>query len=266
MNLKNKKLYVLFIFLAVTLCLFMFTGCKLNNPFLDTDLKDPSVPAPGPGAIAVTGVELDESSVSVAVNDSLQLAAAVLTADASNNNVTWSSSDDAIASVDQSGNVTGEAEGTATVTVTTEDGGFSDSCLVVVEDLTSFISVWDMSLTATNTLEFPLDGSGTYSFDIDWGDGNVEVYNSASVSHDYQADGIYVVTISGTCDGFGFTGAAHANKANLVDISQWGNVSFHMNSGIFQGCVNLSGFSALDTPDLSENSSFYNMLRVPQRL
>ncbi len=52
--------------------------------------------------------------------------------DASIKSVIWSSSDDRIVSVDQSGNLTYNSEGTATITVMTIDGGFTASCEVTV--------------------------------------------------------------------------------------------------------------------------------------
>ena len=53
-------------------------------------------------------------------------------ADATNKNVTWSSDNEAAATVSSTGLVTAVAAGSATITVTTEDGGFTDTCAVTV--------------------------------------------------------------------------------------------------------------------------------------
>lgn len=84
------------------------------------------------GAIAVTGVIAAPTSLALNVGDEQTVTATVMPSSATNKNVTWSSSDDMIASVDQTGKVTAVATGTATITVTTQDGGFSAICDVTV--------------------------------------------------------------------------------------------------------------------------------------
>lgn len=75
-----------------------------------------------PTTVAVTGVSLDKTTASVAVGDTVQLTATIAPADATNANKSFKSSDETIATVDETGLVTGVAKGTAKITVTTEDG------------------------------------------------------------------------------------------------------------------------------------------------
>ena len=81
---------------------------------------------------AVTGVTIEPSEAELTVGSSTKLTATVLPENASNKNVVYSVDDESILSVDQDGNVTGLSAGTATVTVTTEDGGFSASAEITV--------------------------------------------------------------------------------------------------------------------------------------
>ena len=81
---------------------------------------------------AVTGVTIEPSEAELTVGSSTKLTATVLPENASNKNVVYSVEDESILSVDQDGNVTGLSLGTATVTVTTEDGGFSASAEITV--------------------------------------------------------------------------------------------------------------------------------------
>ena len=81
--------------------------------------------------VAVTGVELDKTEAEVAEKGTVQLTATVLPANATNKNVTWTSSDETVATV-KNGVVTGVKAGTATITVTTVDGGFTATCKVTV--------------------------------------------------------------------------------------------------------------------------------------
>ncbi|MCR5475357.1 MAG: Ig-like domain-containing protein [Lachnospiraceae bacterium] len=87
---------------------------------------------PGPEEVSVTGVTLDPKFAEVAVNNTIKLKASVKPDNATNKKVTWSSSDNSIATVDQEGNVTGKKKGFTTITVTTEDGGKKADCIVTV--------------------------------------------------------------------------------------------------------------------------------------
>ena len=72
------------------------------------------------------------ASCTVQVGDSKQLTATVMPENASEKTVVWSSSDSKIATVDANGTVKGIKNGTATITATAVDGGFSDTCTVTV--------------------------------------------------------------------------------------------------------------------------------------
>ena len=81
----------------------------------------------------VTDITLSSSTLGLSVDDTHRLTATVLPSDADNPNLTWTSSDETIATVDQTGLVTGIAEGTCTITVSATDGSdVSATCLVNV--------------------------------------------------------------------------------------------------------------------------------------
>ena len=82
-------------------------------------------------AVAVTGVALDTAAVTIIVEDTYTLTATVNPAEATDNFVTWKSSDEAVATV-ADGVITAVSVGTATITVTTVDGGFTATCEVTV--------------------------------------------------------------------------------------------------------------------------------------
>lgn len=83
-------------------------------------------------AIAVTGVTLNKATASIKVGATETLIATVAPNNATNKDVTWSSDKTGIATVNANGVVTGVAEGTAKITVTTKDGGKTASCDVTV--------------------------------------------------------------------------------------------------------------------------------------
>ncbi|HHW01154.1 MAG TPA: hypothetical protein GXX36_16590 [Clostridiaceae bacterium] len=80
----------------------------------------------------VTGVTLDKSILRLSVGESVQLTATVTPSDAINKDVIWDSSNPYIAVVDDTGKVKGVSEGTAIITVTTEDGNYTAECEVIV--------------------------------------------------------------------------------------------------------------------------------------
>ena len=85
--------------------------------------------------VSVTGVTLSQTQAHLYYNgtpNTLALTATVAPANATNKNVTWTSDNSSVATVDSSGNVTAVAPGTATITVTTVDGSKTATCLVTV--------------------------------------------------------------------------------------------------------------------------------------
>ena len=83
------------------------------------------------GATPVTGVQLDPSELALRPGEQGTLHAAVVPGNAANLNVTWATSNDQVAAVDN-GKVTAVGAGEATITVTTADGGFKATCTVTV--------------------------------------------------------------------------------------------------------------------------------------
>ena len=84
----------------------------------------------------VTGVTLNKSSLNLGVGGSEVLSATVLPADATNKQVTWLSSTPSVATVSQSGVVTGVKEGTTQISVITADGSKTAICSVIVSGQT----------------------------------------------------------------------------------------------------------------------------------
>ena len=84
--------------------------------------------------VKVTGVSLDKTSAELKINESLGLKASISPADATNKDVTWATSDEKIAKVDENGKVTAVGAGKVTITVTTKDGGFKATCEVTVRN------------------------------------------------------------------------------------------------------------------------------------
>lgn len=80
----------------------------------------------------VTSISIT-SSISLEALETRQISCTVRPNNANNKGVTWTSSDETVATVDENGVVTGLKKGTATITATAQDGsGISDTCTVTV--------------------------------------------------------------------------------------------------------------------------------------
>jgi len=96
----------------------------------------------------VTGVTLDQAQLELARNATATLKATIAPARAVNQNITWSTSDENVASVTSDGVVLAKDLGTANITVTTEDGGKTAVCaLTVVEQTATDVTVNNSTLT-----------------------------------------------------------------------------------------------------------------------
>lgn len=82
--------------------------------------------------INVTGVALSETDETLVAGETLQLEAIVQPSTATDKSVSWSSTDNKIASVDGNGIVTAISEGKTTIKATTNDGDKTASCKITV--------------------------------------------------------------------------------------------------------------------------------------
>lgn len=108
---KSFKLSLVLSFVAMT----VLSSCKPNQPT----------------NVAVTGVTVDTQEKTISVGESFTIVATVAPDNATNKELSWSSSDTAVVVVNN-GTVTGVAKGKAMVTVTTVDGNMTDTCNITV--------------------------------------------------------------------------------------------------------------------------------------
>ena len=131
---------------------------------------------------------------------------------------------------------------------------------------TNFNSTWDTSKTSTGSsnttqIKLPLESSGTYNFNVDWGDGNsdlITTYNQAEVTHNYASAGVYNVSINGTIIGFRFNNGG--DRLKISDISNWGDLNLGNSNGYFYGAGNLD-VTATDQLNLTGTTDMSNMFR-----
>jgi len=178
-------------FLYMAAAAFLMVACN-KEPLLE----DP------PEEVPVTGVTLNLPDALLKVGGTLTLEATIEPGDAANKTVTWSSDDDRVATVNSSGEVTAVAPGTAMITATTEDGGFTAYCTVTVEEPPEKPVADIITMTAEVFFQAFYIEVDTGIIVIDWGDGErIEMNNTSSgelgFGHRYSHKSEYNITITG---------------------------------------------------------------------
>ena len=123
----------------------------------------------------VTGIRLNKSSLTMDALSTFQMTASVYPDSANDKRITWSSSDPAIASVDENGLVTALKKGTATITAAAMDGsGVKSTCKVTVSN-TAYVCTDPAQLesphnydnSCTDIWSYRLDGASSLNVTFD---------------------------------------------------------------------------------------------------
>ena len=156
-----------------------------------------------PAPVAANGVTLTPDKTTLNVGEKQTLTATVLPADATNKNVTWVSSDTSVATV-ENGVVTAVGKGTATITVTTADGGYTATCEVTVKLPVSAVTLNETStaLVVGNTKQLTATVAPANADDstVTWKSGNTNVA-TVDQTGKVTAVGVGTTTITATAGG-----------------------------------------------------------------
>jgi uncharacterized protein YjdB len=120
--------------------------------------------------IPVTGVSLDQHTLDLENGQLATLIASVFPPDANDPLVNWWSDDDAVATVDENGEVTANSVDSTYIHVSTNDGGFRDSCLLIVTPGTGVLTFQanNISIYPNPTREFlNIQIGSTKAFQVD---------------------------------------------------------------------------------------------------
>ncbi len=195
------------------------------------------------GGIPVTGVTLDKTTLHFdEIGQSATLTARVEPGNAQNRNVTWSSSNTAVATVDN-GVVTAVGEGTAVITVTTEDGGKTATCTVTV-DIDTSVPVEGVSLDITSLymtkagqsakLTATVEPANAQNKNVTWSSSNTAVATVDNGVVTAVGNGTAVITVTtedgsktATCTVTVLIGDLNGN--NEIDIGDLSMAAYYFN-------------------------------------
>jgi len=207
--------------------------------------------ATGAAPVAVTGVTLNKTTLSLAAGDHETLQETVAPANATNKAVTWSTSNASVTTVNN-GTVTAVSVGTATITVTTVDGSKTASCTVTVTaaHVHAYVGWTVISVT------YPAQSTGT----CDCGETSTR---DTQIGDTGPASGIiFYVSASGfTVTGAGsfsahYLEAAPANQASSIKWSNTGvDVTGATGEAIGTGKANTAAIIAAHSGDTAANNA-----------
>ncbi len=219
--------------------------------------------------VAVTGVTLNKSELTLTEGGSEKLTATVTPADATDKTVTWESDKTSVATVGKDGTVTAVAAGTATITATA--GGKSATCEVTVnakevaatgvtinkDTLTLTEGGASDTLTATVT---PANSTDTVAWSVTEGKEYIEITpNGNTVTVKPVAAG--TATITATAGDFSDTCTVTVNAAEapkqLVRYSVQDNAFTDGTNTVSGGTIENGGFKANSVNTLYAQNPYY---------
>ena len=178
----------------------------------------------------VTAIRFDDSSVSLPVKTDYQLSWTVEPADASIQDVTFSSNNKNVATVDAFGNVTGVSKGTAVITVKATDGSNRQGQIKVqvtqpVEGISIQYAVYHIQKGGSLNIKALIQPSNANNIAVDW---TIEDESIATVTGNRKNVGTVrgrksgTTTITGVTQDGGYTASAEIrvgdfNRAVVVD-------------------------------------------------
>ena len=124
MTINTSKGIQCYLFMILSILCFSCTPCEVEH-------------------IEIASIILNIEKIELTEGDTAVLTATVNPSNATNKNVLWSSTNQDVATVDNSGMVSALKAGTTTITITTEDGGKTASCNVTVRKPSHGVDIGD---------------------------------------------------------------------------------------------------------------------------
>lgn len=225
----------------------------IRNNLLVVYLNEPEEPIE---TIPVTGVELDNSTLQLNIGDTFTLVATVTPSDATNQNITWLSSNSDIVTVDN-GAITSIAEGSATIVVTTEDGGFTATCEVTVSEIEQIVSVESITLSES-TIDLVVGDESVQLIatvipenatdkSVSWGTSNEQIATVVDGLVTPVSEGTAVISAI-TNDG-GFIATCNVNVSTVIPVVEVESVTLNeSNINIVLGTTDFPNLVATVNP------------------
>lgn len=186
-----------------------------DNVFFDISNANFSITTGGSGDVKVTGVSLDKTDLELDLGQSYDLSETVSPSNATNKTVTWSSQNPNIATVNNNGVISTVAAGTTTITVTTDDGGFTASCNLSVKQGQDDGGKLVAGVAADGHLD-QTDGSDMWYIDVPANTKSMRVVLECGNS-DYDTYGKFNAEPGTTSDSYDWRGYTNGGEDNTIN-------------------------------------------------
>ncbi len=167
----------------------------------------------------VTGVELSDDVLEIAVGEEYEMDYEVLPKTATNKNVKWKSSNKSVFTVDEEGELQGVAGGVAVLTCTTEEGGYMDFCVVtVIEEVTTVKldkNFYKLGLNATYQFTVTVSGETASNKDLIWSSSDPDI---VSVDDKGRMKGLQLGYATITCEAADGSGASDICEVRVCKL------------------------------------------------
>ena len=200
--------------IAIICILLAFTGCDING---------------GSNNIPVTSVGFQQSGVSMLAGETFQMEAIIEPQDATNKSISYSSDKASVATVNETGLISAVKAGTAVVSVTTEDGGFTAAFNVTVTILETEVGSVSLDKSAitliaggSETVTARILPTSAINKNILWSESDASdaiTLTADGSSVTVTADAVGTATVTATTEEGGFTAACTVSVVPTHTIS-----------------------------------------------
>ena len=119
-------------------------------------------------------------------------------------------------------------------------GNYTIRVTRALSNTTDFVTTW-RTTRDNESITIPARGSNN-NYNVDWGDGVVDMGLTRSASHEYRRAGSHEVRISsgegvGTFRQIDFLNNPGANTRKIIAVKQWGNIEWRSMQGAFIGAL-----------------------------
>ena len=201
--------------------------------------------------VAPTGVSLDANELELDLNETYTLIPTVAPNNATNQIVTWSTSDPHVAYIDQTGKIYAISEGTATITVDTNDKHFQATCTVTVNGSSKYkVSPYKdgvaYKMYLENTGYFNGEGAATT--------GNYYCQTDASYSN---AVDVYFETVGNSRRIYFYN--SNSEKKYIIAYDNFSNNKYYCNIGVRDESIFTDGETTIFDWQIDLNGHLYVM-------
>ncbi len=203
----------------------------------------------------VTSIVLSTTSTTLALNETIQLIASIYPEQANNNSVKWSSSNTAVASVDQTGFVTAKSSGTTTISASAQDGsGVVSNCSITVKQPVTSIELdssscnLDLGSSKTLFVNIQPNNASDKQFTVKSSNTSVATVTKSGTSIIVRSVGLGNATITVTSNDGQYTAQCNVTvslsqtPSNLSLAVKKNNIRYFIPQSVYSS-VNLSGYT-----------------------